>query len=377
MSLTELVESQIGDLDEVFAYRTSKVSNILDRWLGLLKYTIDFAVIVYVIGICLVKNEGYLRSEPGFGIAQVTMVGNTFMILDGAPFALDDIQLRYSGLSNGAIIYTKKVITMGQKIGNCSNIEGAPCVADVDCPIQPPLRIGKCEDKGCRELGWCPHQTIDPETLGTKDKTSSSTQYFMEGVEDLEVRINSTVSFPSHGSLLYETFNSKGSEVKAKLTLASLLKMGKTTVEEVRDKGGIFVVRLEWMCQVGQGQDCSPKMSVSRVDNQEGFAFREATYYKDGDKEMRDYCTNSAIRLFISVKGVAQNLDSGLIMLQVSVAMALLQVSELVVDFIMQTVLSERNHYRTFKEEVSPDFSDLRAKVALIEKDAGNSDKKP
>ena len=36
-------------------------------------------------------------------------------------------------------------------------------------------------------------------------------------------------------------------------------------------------------------------------------------------------------------------------------------------DFLMLYVLPERKHYRTYKQERTPDFSDLRNKIAEVE----------
>ena len=37
----------------------------------------------------------------------------------------------------------------------------------------------------------------------------------------------------------------------------------------------------------------------------------------------------------------------------------------------MQHLFSERRHYREYKTELSPDFSDVRAKVEQLEKQLG------
>ena len=42
----------------------------------------------------------------------------------------------------------------------------------------------------------------------------------------------------------------------------------------------------------------------------------------------------------------------------------------------MQTVFSERRHYREYKTEESPDFSDVRAKVEQLEKQSQTRQRK-
>ena len=43
-------------------------------------------------------------------------------------------------------------------------------------------------------------------------------------------------------------------------------------------------------------------------------------------------------------------------------------IAAMLADGIMQNVFSERRHYREYKTELSPDFSDVRAKVEQLEK---------
>jgi hypothetical protein len=48
--------------------------------------------------------------------------------------------------------------------------------------------------------------------------------------------------------------------------------------------------------------------------------------------------------------------------------LALFPIAAILADSIMQQVFSERRHYREYKTEISPDFSDVRAKVEQLEK---------
>jgi hypothetical protein len=53
---------------------------------------------------------------------------------------------------------------------------------------------------------------------------------------------------------------------------------------------------------------------------------------------------------------------------QLFVMLALFPIAAILADSIMQQVFSERRHYREYKTEISPDFSDVRAKVEQLEK---------
>ena len=50
-----------------------------------------------------------------------------------------------------------------------------------------------------------------------------------------------------------------------------------------------------------------------------------------------------------------------------SSGLLLLWLANFAADFLMLYVLPERRHYRTYKQERTPDFSDLRNKIAEVE----------
>ena len=72
-------------------------------------------------------------------------------------------------------------------------------------------------------------------------------------------------------------------------------------------------------------------------------------------------------RLLISSRGEGKKISISAIMLQISSMIALLWLANFAADFLMLHVLPERKHYRTYKQERTPDFSDLRNKIAEVE----------
>ena len=72
-------------------------------------------------------------------------------------------------------------------------------------------------------------------------------------------------------------------------------------------------------------------------------------------------------RLLISSRGEGKRVSISAIMLQISSGIALLWLANFAADFLMLHVLPERKHYRTYKQERTPDFSDLRNKIAEVE----------
>merc|ERR1719198_2842144 len=86
-----------------------------------------------------------------------------------------------------------------------------------------------------------------------------------------------------------------------------------------------------------------------------------------GGAQQRDLYTVKGVRLVLSSRGVGKKVSFSAIMLQLSSLIALLWLANFSADMIMLHVLPERKHYRTYKQERTPDFSDLRNKIAEVE----------
>uniref|UniRef100_A0A7S0IIW5 Uncharacterized protein n=1 Tax=Calcidiscus leptoporus TaxID=127549 RepID=A0A7S0IIW5_9EUKA len=84
----------------------------------------------------------------------------------------------------------------------------------------------------------------------------------------------------------------------------------------------------------------------------------------------RDLHSARGLRLLFSSRGVGKRLDLCSCVIQIFVALALLTVAKLLADTIMQYAFAERRHFRDYKAETTPDFSDIRAKVEEFEKQA-------
>ena len=71
--------------------------------------------------------------------------------------------------------------------------------------------------------------------------------------------------------------------------------------------------------------------------------------------------------MLISSLGQGKRISLSAIMLQISSGIALLWLAGAAADFLMLYILPEAKHYRTYKQERTPDFSDLRNKIAEVE----------
>ena len=91
---------------------------------------------------------------------------------------------------------------------------------------------------------------------------------------------------------------------------------------------------------------------------------------------LRDLHQARGLRILVRSEGRGQRVDVLQIVQQLFVALALMPIAAGLADFIMQNLFSERRHYREYKTEESPDFSDVRAKVEQLEKQSQTRQRK-
>lgn len=150
-----------------------------------------------------------------------------------------------------------------------------------------------------------------------------------------------------------------------------LLSLAGTSYNTVQATGCVISVAVLWDCFV-DGATCYPKLQVQRLDlssKRNGFSYQYANYYRTSDtgQLQRDLYTVKGIRFLLSSRGVGKQISFSAIMLQLSSLIALLWLANIAADFLMLHVLPERKHYRSYKQERTPDFSDLRNKIAEVE----------
>jgi len=314
--------------------------------------------------------------------------GTSYSMYGGVARTWDSIDIVQPALEDGAaFISTEVYYTPKQTMGNCSN-PSKQCVTNSDCPNVPPLSTGSCNGGFCTEMQWCP---------AFSDQTVETTQlHQLEGQDFLSIWLKAAIMFPSlDASRVFSTIDeltptpyvdgvssvsstSSGSTLgdgktapPDMFTVKDLLSLAGTSYETVQDTGCVLSVSLLWDCFV-DGASCFPTISVQRLDlsaKRNGFEYEYANYYRmtDTGPQQRDLYTVKGVRLLLSSRGVGKKVSLSAIMLQVSSLIALLWLANFAADFLMLSVLPERKHYRTYKQERTPDFSDLRNKIAEVE----------
>jgi hypothetical protein len=134
-------------------------------------------------------------------------------------------------------------------------------------------------------------------------------------------------------------------------SVGDLLAQANTTYDAVRDRGGIFLVHLNWECYIDSSTPCFPVVSTRRLDSRSlksGFNFRSATPpLPDANgidsRNLRKYI---GLRFFFLSEAIGYRVSLQTIVLQLSSALALTTVAAVITDFVLQYVMPQRSLYR-------------------------------
>jgi len=370
------------------------------------------------VGYVFLYREGYAETEKGVGHVISRVNGSTYSMVkpgEGAddqmpvPRPWDAIDAAVPALENGAaFIGTTIHITPKQRQMPGSN-PNTYCDVDAQC-AEPEVRkdastatkqkrheLNSCVNTHCWQMLWSPAYPLETE------------EHALETANQLTIRLQPAITFPGlDESVTFQSINVgspttfAGSDVKVDPPLPTpgsddrdgrtsstvgghnekipdlykiddLLQLAGTSYSSIQQSGCTLSVEFIYDCFVDSG-DCQPKMTVTRLDDNErhrGFHYQYAHYYRvDVDGKLvaaRDLYTAYGVRLLLSSQGKGKKVSLSIIVLQIAAAIALLWLAGFVADFLMLYVLPERKHYRTYKQERTPDFSDLRNKIDEVE----------
>ena len=376
-------------------YVSQKTVTILERRLGLMHLFFFVLIMGYMVGVRLVMEKGYQAVEISHGFVSATLEGNTYSKGSGQAYAVDMPELIGPQLESNALFVPTTVATTRRQVqDNCTDPE-QPCNADADCMRQPPLAYGLCEDGRCVQLGWCPRENFDVTQVTV-----------LQNLRDLNVILAADMHFPRLGSERMSTED--GRNARTSWPLASLIKRAGVPYATAVSDGLVLSCVLEWACDLNPGAaPCVPRLRVYPLAVNASFSAQWATYYqvrggmraglarpprpcsphvrtlpkltltcaptyrqvRDGPEteQHRDLHNATGLRLLFTSRGTGRRVDLYACVLQLFMILALVPIAGTIADTIMTNVFAERRHYQEYKNEMTPDFSDVRAKVEQLE----------
>jgi hypothetical protein len=368
----------------VRTYSTNKEVTLLDRKLGMLYFAITSIVMSYVIGVRLYYEKGYKAVELSNGVVGIKLEGTGYTKTKGLIEPADIASLVKVGPEGDALFLPTRWVTWTeQRRGNCTNAD-EPCSADSDCRREPPLAPGKCEGQLCERYQWCspgsngqytgataPHDPFSAQHAAALEAVGETVLQEIGQIDkvELEVVLTGVVGFQQ---LTNVELSSENGKARVRWTLAQLLQRAGMGQDVAQTDGGVLSLLLFWDCpNLFAPADCLPNLQVTQLAPGVPFYVQWANYYRraaDPSIEYRDLHQARGLRLLVRSKAMGAQVDIQMIMLQISVMLALMPIASMLADTIMQYLFAERRHYREYKVEESPDFSDVRAKVEQLEK---------
>lgn len=383
-------------------YGTVKEVRLLDRRLGILHILCLSLVVGYVVGIRGIVEKGYQSLELNNGMIALKLNGVTFMSSDGVVSPTDEADL-VTPVKAGAALFLpmNKVTQVGQALGNCTD-QDYTCAQDSDCDHDPPLSYGQCEGGFCVRQKWCSEQSpvtsvLDFASLGNLSITLLGTITFPHLADEeqpLTTEDGRCVSRPTPGG--GDNVSCVGPLVTWPLrtdptnpTLIGILERSQIPISDLTN-GAVLSLVLKWSCNLGFAggfsHTCLPRLRVYDIaPKNHQFSLQWADYYQEigttapnvGTPVLRrDLHNATGLRLLVTSRGNARKIDPYACVIQLFILLALLPIAGMLADTIMQNAFSERRHYREYKTETTPDFSDVRAKVEQLDQQTKSQQEK-
>lgn len=350
-SMWEFFMSYIPDADNVFAYDTVKLVNVLDRRLGLVYYTVQFIIACYILIWVILINKQYLVKEHTTGWvlthvigAQVSDSGFTWDIYD---------RVTAPGEQGAVFIPTRVLVThQSQQEGQYCSSPIHNCSNDHDCGVgDAQNQHRECVDGYCMRFQWCP----------AEDQSAATTETHYLDINKVELWFQSYVHFQE-----FEMDVSTMSETKAvhyphknanTYKLTDLLRMANMKLEDVQENGALINVNNIFDCDV-DSDVCTRRVEALTIDTHTGFNHVISYLYEDEGIRKRDTYRMYGFRLMTFSTGLGSRTSFSQVVLQLASAIALLAVAEQVADIYLLYYIPERHHYSTLKVIQTEDFNE-------------------
>jgi len=281
------------------------------------------------------------------------------------------------GAGDAIFMPTRVLITRDQQLSNCADPD-EPCSTNSDCGDEPPLSTGQCVHGFCVKQSWCNASGATYASSARRDPFSGAARSTNEEVighmpPNLNLTIISSITFPDLGTGEILSTEDESRQAKIRWNMSSVLQRAQLDPNEAKRNGAVLGITIQWDCNdLFDESDCVPHLLATQLAEGEPYMVTWANYYRRGtganEVLLRDLYQARGLRMLLSAEGTGERIDPLQLGIQLFVMLALFPIAANLADAIMTQVFSERRHYREYKTEESPDFSDVRAKVEQLEK---------
>lgn len=331
------------DFDAILAYDTTKLVRVLDRRLGLTYYAVQAITIAYIVIIVFIIKKQYLDFEKAMGWITIKAM-KPQMSQEGFSWDVFD-RVTNPGEQGAIFIPTRVLVTKGQTQEDeyCES-PVHKCTTDDDCDIGNELLQRKeCVNNHCMRRQWCPAE----DTTGQSGTTET---HYLE-YDHVQLWFTSYLHY--HRFMLDVSTADESEPVHYPhrrantYRLRDLVRMTNVEPEVVQENGAVLIVNALFDCEL-DNNDCELKVEAATVDSNFYYHIHNHVYFEDGVRK-RDSYRMFGIRLVAFTTGFGKKTSLAQIVLQISSAISLLSLAEMVADFVLSNVIAERNHYYTQK----------------------------
>ena len=337
LSALELRDILNEDMDEAFSYQTAMNANIKDRYLGLLALCIKLSVLFYVVIYVFIVAKAHIMYEYEQGKVLFFSSGTAFSRpTNNTVHIWDSVDLIWPKNPSSFFVPTRIEETIAQQRGNCTDFS-RPCSRNSDCQ-------GACEGGYCVEPSWC---SALPPIIHLLEGIPNIMFYVQADIEFIKLAKNHDFSTMDEKGFHYDTDD--GPNV---FLVADVLDEADILYEEIVETGCVVKVKMKWKCHITSEYNCDdPDLKAHRLDDENdndpnGYRLSRYQYYQLNGTIVRDHWNMTGIYIIGTTEGLAHQTSLTSIISNVSAAMNLLMLAEILTDFIMLTCMKHRKEYR-------------------------------
>jgi len=344
------IHDMLPDVDDVFAYDTVKLVKVLDRRLGIVYYAVQVAVITYIVVFVFIIKQQYLQDEKTTGWLMCKVLQPQY---DENLVAWDLYdRITNPGEQGAVFIPTRILVTRGQTQDGFCESPLFNCTAPADCDVgDEHVQKKECSNGMCMRRQWCP----------AENPSLSTTETHLLDIEDVELWFQTYAHFNLFNLDVSTTDEDKPIHYPRRRAntyrLADIMRMANLDPEQFQENGAVMLVNALFKCNL-DASTCDMKLESANVDTKTGYNHVVNHVYFDNNVRKRDTYRMYGIRIMAFTTGLGSKTSFSQILLQVSSAIALLSVAELVADLWLQYIVPERKHYIEQKVIETEDFGD-------------------
>ncbi|KAM4546436.1 P2X purinoceptor 1 isoform 2-T2 [Fundulus diaphanus] len=354
--------------DFFFEYETPRQVLVRNRRVGVVCRLIQLGVLVYIIGWVFIYEKGYQSTDTAVSSVFTKMKGVGYTNVSGRETVWDVADYVFPSQGDPSfVVMTNYIITEGQKMGKCPELEGKHnCTSDADCVGGSYKRqmTGVCVNttKTCEVLAWCPVED---------DHTVPSPPLLMSA-ENYTLFIKNSITFP----LFYVTRSNLVEEINKDylskclyhpedaplcpiFKLGDIVKLSGFSFENLAQEGGAIGIVIDWTCNLDfHVKHCKPEYNFhglygnpTDVDASAsiGYNFRYAKHYMEDKVPKRTLLKVFGIRFDIIVKSLARKFDIIPTLTAIGSGVGIFGVATVVCDLVLLYLLPKREFYKNMK----------------------------